>query len=55
MKNGNNGNLLAESLERACPALHLGKKKKLKNFEKTLDKLIHMCYNTNCNIGNAWT
>lgn len=53
-KDGKDGNLLAESLERGLPALPLGKKK-LNFFEITLDKLIHMCYNTNCNIGNAWT
>lgn len=51
-KDGKDGNLLAESLERACPLCPLVKKK-LKIFKITLDKLIHMCYNTNCNIGNT--
>ena len=53
-KDGKDGNLLAESLERACPALPFGKKK-IKFFKITLDKLINMCYNTNCNVENAWT
>lgn len=48
-KDGKDGNLLAESLD-ARQGIY---QKKLKNFEITLDKLIHMCYNTNCNIGNT--
>lgn len=55
MKKWQDGNLLAESLDARSASI---KKKKLKNFEITLDKLIHMCYNTNCNIGkhsfNVW-
>ena len=49
-KDGKDGNLLAESLDALCASY---RKKKLKIFEITLDKLIHMCYNTNCNIGNT--
>ena len=42
---------LSSGLAPLCPLV----KKKLKNFKITLDKLIHMCYNTNCNVENAIT
>ena len=54
MKKWQDGNLLAESLDaRSASIKKKKKKKKLNFFEITLDKLIHMCYNTNCNIGNT--
>ena len=57
MKKWQDGNLLAESLDARSASIKKKKKKKKKKklnfFEIKLDKLIHMCYNTNCNIGNT--
>ena len=52
-----NGKTVTYSLSLSMRVAHLSKKKKKKKklnfFEIPLDKLIHMCYNTNCNIGNT--